>query len=131
VIALVASAGGYLLGSARADSLSEPDAYAVLQQVQVLQDRVDTLESDNAASERRLDVAISDIVVLDNRTNDESALGCLAYSDRHYYKEQMDGKGPRVRLPVMVWNTTLRSCRPSAKAWRPHGRALVPVVASR
>lgn len=109
----------------RADSLSEPDAYAVrqlvLEQAAVIEQQgqeIDSLRED-------VETLYANDGILDDRT--EQA-GCLAYSDRHYVREQMNGKGRKWRLPLVVWRMDAPFCRPNPKkTWRPSRRANTPL----
>lgn len=124
VVALFAAVGAFMLGSARADSISEPDAYAVKTQMQALQAQVDGLSAQldqmNDASGASLAQRVSDL-------EDSDVSRCLAYSDRHYYKERVGTHGRKWRFPVMLWNMSDATCRPSAAEWKPSGRVFVPV----
>jgi hypothetical protein len=120
VAALVVALGAYTLGSANADSSTEPDAAILAGQVATLQAQVDDLTVRVGAIEG-LATRVGDL-------EDSSAvIDCLAYSDFHYYKERVSKHGAKVRLPVMVWNAAKSECRPTAAPWRPALRALVPV----
>ena len=109
----------------RADSLSEPDAYALRQEVQLLQDTVESQGAEIAGLHEDVDSLYSNDGILDKRT---AQSGCLAYSDRHYVREQMNGKGRKWRLPLVVWRMDAPFCRPNPKkTWRPSRRANTPL----
>lgn len=99
-------------GPALADSISEPDAYAVSNRVDVLQEEVDLLTAELAATDDRLDRVAYVAIVSDLVTD------CLAYSERHYVKERIDGKGKKYRLPLVVWRGDLRACQPARQPTR-------------
>jgi len=97
LVALLVALAAFTMGRASATT-SDPDpgAFAALTtQVNDLSTRVAELE-------------------------DNDVSGCLAYSDRHYYRETVGTGSRRWRLPIMLWNMADPLCRPNpAKVWRP------------
>lgn len=90
-----------LVGGDRPAQSAAPDQQA---EIAALQEQVADLEERLSAVE-----------------DDALPSGCIAYSDRKYVKERVDGFGKhRWRLPLMVWNMADPICRPNpAKVWRP------------
>lgn len=118
----IAAVGGFTYGQAKADSLSEPDAYQLKQVVQQQQESIDILESNVVVLNGTLDAVVD---AVNEQSASTGGLDCLAFSDYHYYKETVDGSRKRYRLPVMVWNTSLRSCRFSDAPWHPKHRQVL------
>lgn len=119
----VAGVGGY----AHADSITEPDAYAVSLRVAQLETQVEALTSQIENQNEDIATLYANDGILDDRTNQA---GCVAYSDFHYVRERVNNSKRKWRLPLAVWNMSDPGCRPNPKkAWRPnHRRALTQEV---
>lgn len=124
VVALFAAVGAFMLGSASADSTTEPDATALAVKVDALRVHVDDLES-------QLNDAAAYTAALEVDARVTKLESCMAYSDYHYLKERVEKRGRKWRLPVMVWNMADRSCRPTKAEWKPRGHGLTPTLATR
>lgn len=114
-LVLVIAAGAPAL----ADSISEPDAYAVHTEVQALRGQVDSLTDENA----NLSVQVDALVASANDQADAiditaGTTNCLAFSDRHYVRETINGSRRRYRMPLVVWRTDLKACRPDSGPWK-------------
>lgn len=108
-----------------ADSVSEPDAYALAQRVAALQEQVDELAGQVADQADTNAELYANDGVLDERT---AQAGCVAYSDFHYVRERVNNHGRKWRLPLAVWNMSDPGCRPNPKkTWRPSRRAYTPL----
>lgn len=123
LVALAFALGGYAVG-AHADPTTEPDAAALEVRVGILEQRI----SDDR-------VANADIINLAGRVDELERVAvprsCVAYSERHYYKERVGFSKRRWRLPVMVWNMSEPTCRPNPDMiWQPQ-RAAATLVGSR
>lgn len=112
------------IGPAAADSISEPDAYALRQQVNAQADEIDGLAAEIASARADLADLYENDATLDDRTQ---LAACVAYSDYHYVREQVNGHGKRWRLPLAVWNMADPGCRVRGKVWKPKPRVLVPL----
>lgn len=120
LLALIAALGAYSV-QAYADSVTEPDAYALQQQVVQLQDQVDELTGLVADQQDTNDVLFENDGVLDQRT---ATSDCLAYSDYHYVRERINGGKKRWRMPLVVWRMDVPTCRADPKRqWKPTRRA--------
>lgn len=123
-LGLVIAAGAPAL----ADSLTEPDAYALRQEVLALQETVDQQQADVDALLAWADTVHADLGVLDDRTGAGTPSQCLATSDYHYVRERVNGSKRRYRLPLVAWNMATPSCRPDPrKLWRPSPRLFAPL----
>lgn len=105
---------------ALADSLSEPDAYAVKNEVAELRDQVAALEASLAQTDEYTYAIAAHTI-----TND-AILACTGYSDRHYYKERVDGGKKKYRLPVMVWLASKPECMPTAAPMKRRVQSVAP-----
>lgn len=111
VVALVASAGGYLLGTARADPVSEPDAALLAVRVDALEQRAAIQDEQITRLQETDDVLFG---VLTNVIDSFNAVAvrttnCLAISKKHYIRGTLDG-GKHVRMHLVVWNGRNRGC---------------------
>lgn len=95
----------------RADSLSEPDAYQLRREVQVLQATVEEQGAALAGLQEDIDSLYSNDAILDKRTTDAA---CFAWSDYHYVRETLNGSKKKYRLPLVVY-----TCK---KNWKPKPR---------
>lgn len=115
------------IGPAAADSISEPDAAALAERVSDLESQVEQLDSSRLDQAGLVDDLFSNDAVLDERTGAGTASACIAYSDYHYVREQVNGRGRKWRLPLAAWNMADPGCRVRGKVWKPKPRVLVPL----
>lgn len=117
-LVLVVAAGAPAL----ADSISEPDAYAVRVHADALQAQVDSLADANAAMAVRVDDLVASANdqadAIDELGASAAATDCLAISDRHYVRETINGSKRRYRMPLVVWRLDVKSCRPDSGPWQ-------------
>jgi hypothetical protein len=134
--AVVGVCGIAAMGTAYADVTTEPDAAqigaVVLQQqgqIADLQRAVTARERYDADAQAQIDSLQSDVSLLGDTLNDVvnevndhadavAVIDCLAYSDFHYFKERVNHSRKKYRLPIMVWRTDIKECRPAAKKKR-------------
>lgn len=110
-LALIALAASFGLGSAYANSITEPDAYAVGVRVTELEGQIGGLEDQIAALEESANDQAEAIDTLAERTGPGTASDCLATSDRHFVRETVNGGKRRWKLPIVVWNRSRKACR--------------------
>lgn len=113
-IALAVAAAG-VGGYAHADSITEPDAYALAERVYVLEDQVAGLAAQQDAVDDYIVALYANDAILDERTNE---VGCFARSDYHYVRETLNGSKRKYRMPLVV-----RTC---SKNWKPKRRMIAP-----
>lgn len=104
-------------GPAAADSISEPDAYKVHNEVLALQDEVESLTDQVNSMATQQDISVSRIDTLE--AVDVSP--CIAFSDRHYVREHLNGSKKKYRMPLVVWRLDPgvdSACRPSSGPWK-------------
>lgn len=129
VIALFAAIGAFMLGSARADSTTEPDAAALAQRVAALETQVDALRTwQRDVHDWQLDKDATTEQIIEA----VQPIDCMAFSTYHGFRETIGPKGRKYHtFPIMLWNVTAPGCKPSPVEFRKRIARVSMVLASR
>jgi hypothetical protein len=114
LVALLAAFAAGMLGSASADSVTEPDAAALASRVADLEANAKFQQDSGEALARQVLELEARVAYLEEQPE---YLACLAVSDRKFVRMQVEGRGPRLRLGLVAWDWTAPGCGPK---WRLH-----------
>lgn len=117
-LALAILQGGIVNAIALDVYSSDPDVAALQHQQEELKAQVDALSDELADARQVADTSLANDQLLQDQVNeldDRDVTACLAYSDRHYFREQMNGHGRFYHFMLVGWNRKVAGCGPAPK----------------